>query len=97
MVRSTAKTDKNARLEARISVAQKALIERAAAYEGRTVTDFVIHTVQEAAKAVIRGHEIIELDAAESRAFVDGLLKPQRPNKALKAAVKEYRTRVNSQ
>ncbi len=34
------------RLEARVTAEQKALIERAAALQGRTVTDFVLTSVQ---------------------------------------------------
>ena len=41
---------KTARLEARISAEQKALIERAAAYERRSVSDFVVQAVQREAK-----------------------------------------------
>lgn len=38
------------RLEARVTAEQKDLIERAATLQGRTVTDFVLTSVQEAAK-----------------------------------------------
>ena len=38
------------RLEARITADQKSLIEHAAALQGRTVTDFVLTSVQDAAR-----------------------------------------------
>jgi len=38
------------RLEARVTVEQKTLIERAAALQGHTVTDFVVTSVQDAAR-----------------------------------------------
>lgn len=89
-------SQKSWRLEARITAAQKELIERAAGYQGRTVSDFVVHTVQEAAKAVIRDHEVLRLSTAQSRAFVETLLNPPKPNKALKQAADEYRRDVIS-
>ena len=91
------KTQKAARLEARITAEQKALIERAAAYEGRTVSDFVVRTVQDAAKAVIQEHEVLRLNESQSRAFVETLLNPPEPNPALEQAAEEYRRNVVSQ
>jgi uncharacterized protein (DUF1778 family) len=38
------------RLETRVTLEQKSLIERAAALQGRTVTDFVLTSVQDAAR-----------------------------------------------
>ena len=43
------------RLEARVTAEQKSLIERAAALQGRTVTDFVLTGVQDAARRAIEG------------------------------------------
>ncbi|WP_125445742.1 DUF1778 domain-containing protein, partial [Streptococcus sanguinis] len=41
------------RLETRVTAAQKSLIERAAALQGRSVTDFVLASVQDAARRTI--------------------------------------------
>lgn len=82
------------RLEARITAAQKALIQRAADLQGRTLTDFVIASVQEAARRAIEEMEIIRLNAAESRAFAEALLTPPKPNRALREAAKRYRALV---
>ena len=90
------KQQKTARLEARITAEQKELIERAAAYQGRTVSDFVVSTVQEAATAVIREHEVLRLNGSQSRAFVEALLNPPEPNEALQQAADEYRQDVIS-
>lgn len=89
-------TTKNARLEARITSEQKDLIERAAAYQGRTVSDFVVDTVQDAAKAVVHEHEVLRLSGSQSRAFVETLLDPPEPNEALKQAAEQYREDVSS-
>ncbi len=93
----TAKLPRNARLEARITAEQKALVERAAAYLGRTVSDFVVQTVQEAAKNVIHEHEVVRLDRRQSQAFVDALLNPPEPNEALRKAAKAYHHNAISQ
>jgi uncharacterized protein (DUF1778 family) len=44
------KASRSERLEARISKAQKALFVRAATVQGRSLTDFLIASVQEAAE-----------------------------------------------
>jgi uncharacterized protein (DUF1778 family) len=87
-------TPKNARLEARITAEQKGLIERAAAYQGRSVSDFVVATVQQAAKAVVQEHELLRLNESQSRAFVEMLLNPPEPSDALRRAAQRYRRDV---
>jgi uncharacterized protein (DUF1778 family) len=81
-------------LEARITAEQKAVIELAAAYEGRSVSDFVVRCVQEAAKAVVRDHETLRLNREQSEAFVQMLLDAPEPNAALREAAQEYRSQV---
>ena len=75
-----------ARLEARISQEAKALVQKAADLEGRTLTDFVLSTVQAAAYQVIEQHQTLRLNLEESEAFVAAMLNPPQPNDALKAA-----------
>lgn len=87
---------KSARIETRLSTEQKALIERAAAYLGRSVSDFVLGNAEQAARAVIAEHERIQLDRTQSRALVNALLSPPSPSKELRAAVKDHRKRVTS-
>ena len=62
------------RLEARITVSQKALIEHAAALQGRSVTDFVLSSVQEAAAKAIDEHQRLFLSVRDGRAFVQALM-----------------------
>jgi uncharacterized protein (DUF1778 family) len=66
------------RLEARVSVEQKALIEHAAALQGRSVTDFVLSSVQEAAARAIEEHQRISLSVRDGRAFVEALVAARR-------------------
>lgn len=84
------RASRTARLEARITADQKALIERAAAYEGRSVSDFVVQSVQEAAKTVVPDHEVLRLNRRQSEAFVKILLDPPEPNAALQQAGEQY-------
>ncbi|MBL8817443.1 MAG: DUF1778 domain-containing protein [Planctomyces sp.] len=89
-------TSKSARIETRVSQEQKALIERAAAFSGRTVSEFVLAHVEVAAKKVIDEHEKLHLDQAQSKILVDALLSPRKPNKILKLAMEDYRKQVES-
>jgi len=80
------------RVEARVTSEQKELLERAAALEGRSMTDFIITSAQEAAADTIARHELLQLSPQDQRAFVDALLNPPVPNEALRAAAARYRT-----
>ncbi len=83
-------SEKAERLEARLSRAQKELIQHAADLLGRSLTDFVVTFIQEEAKKIIREHEIITLTTKESKNFVNALLNPPKPNAALRKAAKRY-------
>jgi len=93
MANAASKTARNRseRLEARVTAEQKALIERAAALQGRTVTDFVLTSVQEAARRAIEDHRQLELSMRDSEAFVDALLNPKPVNDRLRDTVRRYR------
>ena len=84
---------KRERIEARISVEQKELIERAARLRGCSVSDYLVRSAQDAAERDIRNHEIITLSARDSHIFVEALLDPQPANEALQAAARDYRER----
>ena len=70
---------------------QKSLIERAAALQGRTVTDFVLTSVQDAARRAIDEHRQLQLSVRDSEAFVDGLLNPKPINDRLRDTIRRYR------
>jgi uncharacterized protein (DUF1778 family) len=82
------------RLEARVTAKQKSLIERAAALQGRTVTDFVLTSVQDAARRAIEEHRQLALSIRDSEAFVDALLNPTPINDRLRDTVRRYRERA---
>jgi uncharacterized protein (DUF1778 family) len=79
------------RLEARVTAEQKTLIEQAAALQGRTVTDFVLTSVQDAARRAIADHQSIALSVRDSRAFVAALTTPRPINARLRETVRRYR------
>jgi uncharacterized protein (DUF1778 family) len=85
---------RNARLEARVPSDQKDFFQRAAALTGRTLSEFVIDTAQEAATKIVQEHEIIRLSRSEQIAFVSALLAPASPGVRLKKAVKSYRQKT---
>jgi uncharacterized protein (DUF1778 family) len=87
---------RDARLEARVSTAQKSLLQHAAALSGRTLSEFVVASAQEAARRVIAEHESIRLSREEQLAFVQALLSPSEPNARLKRAAKAYRQRTGT-
>ena len=93
MTETEAKT-RAARLEARMTTGQKALLQHAATLSGRTLSEFVIASAQEAAAKVIQEHETIRLSRAEQIAFVTALLKPRAPGARLRKAAANYRRRT---
>lgn len=80
-----------ARLEARVTMDQKALLQQAATLSGRTLSEFVVVSAQEAAARVIQEHETIRLSRAEQVAFVNAVLKPRAPTARLRKAAAKYR------
>jgi uncharacterized protein (DUF1778 family) len=85
---------RGARLEARVSAAQKSLLQRAAALSGRTLSEFVVASAQEAANKVIQDHAAIELSRSEQIAFVTALLDPPKPSARLRRAAAAYRQQM---
>ena len=79
------------RLEARIAAEQKELLQRAAALEGQTLTEFVVSSAVQRAAQTIRDHEVISLSLRDGRAFVEALMRPSSPNEHLRRAVARYR------
>jgi uncharacterized protein (DUF1778 family) len=78
------------RLEARVTPYQKGLIERAAALQGRSVTDFVLSSVQDAAQRAIDDYQRIDLSVKDAEAFVEALLNPQPVNDRLRETIRRY-------
>jgi uncharacterized protein (DUF1778 family) len=91
---TTVDDSRGARLEARISPTHKSVLQRAAALSGRTLSEFVVASAQEAASKVIQSHELIRLTRAEQTAFVKTLLAPAAPGASLRKAAAAYKKRL---
>ena len=72
-----------ARLEARVSAELHAMLKRAAELQNRTMTDFVIAAVQDAAQRAIEHTEVIRLSLADQERFAQALLSPPKARPAL--------------
>ncbi|MGH6637092.1 MAG: DUF1778 domain-containing protein [Burkholderiales bacterium] len=85
------------RLEARISTDLHAMLKRAAELQGRTMTDFVIAAVQDAAQRAITQADVIRLSLADQECFAQALLSPPKPAPALKRAFARRRKLVRAE
>lgn len=87
-LKSTGKT----RFDARLSVREKELFEKAADLGGfRSLTDFIIRAAKKRAEEIIRETEQILASKRDSEIFFNALLKPEPPNEALINAAKRYK------
>lgn len=75
-----------ARLAARISPELHSMLKRAAEIEGRTMTDFLVTAVQDAAQRTIEQAEIIRLSLADQKCFAQALLAPPKSSPTLERA-----------
>jgi uncharacterized protein (DUF1778 family) len=62
------------------------MLKRAAELQGRTMTDFVVTAVQDAAQRAIEKAEVVKLSLADQEFFAQTLLSPPKPSPALKRA-----------
>jgi uncharacterized protein (DUF1778 family) len=78
------------RLEARISVEEKRLIEEAAARQGQTVSAFVVASAHDAAVRTLQAFDAIALTKDDQQAFVSALLNPPEPSSTLRRAAQAF-------
>ena len=82
------------RLGFRVDAETKRLVERAAALERRSLTDFCLTALTEATQAAILRHESLVLSERDRAAFFDALVHPPKPNARLKRAFRAAEERV---
>ncbi len=80
-----------ARLEARIPQQLHALLKRAAEMQGRTITDFVIQAVQQAAENAIERSTVIRMTLEDQECFAAAILSPPPVAPALTRAFERRR------
>src|ERR1700688_2151509 len=87
-------TAKAYRFDARLNEEQKVLLQKAADLQGRTMTDFVLHSAETAAERTIEERAMLILSARETEVFVDAILNPREPGSVLRAAARHYRNTI---
>ena len=81
------------RFDTRLPKEQKVFFERAARLGGyRSLTDFVIMTVQEKAKEIILEREQIIASQKDSEIFFNAIINSPKANNNLTNAANEYKT-----
>ena len=86
--------NKNERINLRVKSSAKSLIERAASFEGKTVSHFILTSALEQAEKTVQKHETMTLNAKNSRTFLEALDAPVHFNLKLTAALEENDQRV---
>src|SRR5438094_5090720 len=79
------------RFDARLNADQKTLIQKAADLEGRTMTDFVLHSAEAAAERTIQDRVMLILSIRETESFVNAILRPADLGHVLRAAAEQYK------
>jgi uncharacterized protein (DUF1778 family) len=82
------------RLGFRVDAETKRLVERAAALERRSLTDFCLSALTEATRATITRHESLILSDRDRAAFFNALIHPPKPNARLRRAFRSAKERV---
>src|SRR5437879_3398659 len=84
------------RVDVRLNADQTLLIQRAADLEGRTMTDFVIHSAETAAERTIQERGVLILSARETEIFVNAIWNPSKPGPVLRAAARRYKQKTDA-
>ncbi len=85
-----------ARFDTRLPKEQKDFFEYAASLGGfRTLTDFVISSVQEKAKKIVEEHDSILASKRDQEIFFNAITGTQNPNESLKSAARKYNDSIN--
>ncbi|MDE9564961.1 DUF1778 domain-containing protein [Xenorhabdus bovienii] len=82
------------RINLRLQLNARRSIERAASFEGKTISNFILACALSQAEKVIHEHEVIRLNSQDSEAFFNALEKPVDFNNKLIAALSEHSERV---
>ena len=88
--------NKSERINLRLMSSAKSLIERAASFEGKTVSHFILASALEQAEKTVQKHEIMTLNANNTQTFFKALSNPVRFNRKLAEALKAHNQHVVS-
>ncbi len=84
------------RINLRLQRQAKQMLERAASFEGKTVSKFILSCAMERAEQTIQEHDMMTLTRNDSEAFFNALSAPVEFNDKLAAAIEEHDQRVTS-
>jgi len=79
----------------RVDNETKRLVERAAALERRSLTDFCLAALAHATRETIIRHETLALSDRDRVAFFEALVHPPKPNARLRRAFKSASKRIH--
>ena len=89
-------SNKSERINLRLKTSAKRLIERAAGFEGKTVSHYILPSALKSAEETVQAHEKMALGEKDSRTFFDALASPVRFNRKMTQAFEEHDRRVVS-
>ena len=89
-------SNKRERINLRLKTSAKRLIERAAGFEGKTVSHYILSSALKSAEETVQAHEKMALSENDSKAFFDALASPVRLNRKLTQAFEEHDRRIVS-
>ena len=92
----TSTAAKDERINLRLKRSAKILIERAAGFEGKTVSGFILSSALTRAEETIHEHESMQLNKQDAERFFDALAKPVTFNRNLTEALMQHDDRVDS-
>jgi uncharacterized protein (DUF1778 family) len=81
---------KDNRLQVRLDIQSKQILQRAAGYRRKGVSQFVLSTALVEAEKIIREHEAMTLSGRDWTALLNALAHPPAPNKTLRKAFAAY-------
>ena len=90
-VRKNTGQEDSSRLQMRVSMDRRKLLERAAMLTGRSLTQCVIESAEQAAVRAIEEQHVLHLTQRDNDFLVATILNPPAPGKRLRGAAARYR------
>jgi len=75
------------RIHLRLRKEAKALLERAASHEGKSISAFILGHILPKAEETVQTHEVMRIRGDDAKALLQALENPPPPNAALQSAI----------
>lgn len=85
---------KSGRLQMRLPPERRDLLERAATLTGRSLTEFVLDSAEQAAIRTLEERQVLNLTQQDTDFLVATLLNPPEPGLQLRQAARDYQERI---